>query len=91
MIKSIISIFITKHKEQYHLEDDRGNSVIVESPESLLEFLTIPCEDDTCKCVWNLYELFGILQQQLPKEVVEKLIKDDRVWFGEYKIFSSNF
>ena len=90
MISHLISIHITKSKGKYVLSDNKGNTVKVESAESLLEFLTIPCENDTAKVCWNLYELFSVLQQQLPKETIETLIKDDRVFFGEYKIFSSS-
>jgi len=88
MIKEIVSIHIIKESRHYTLTDSRGASVEATSPEKLLDFLTIDYGNESCKIVFNIYQLLEILAQQLPKELNDKLNKEDRTWFGNYKIFS---
>jgi hypothetical protein len=90
MIKELISIWISKEKRNYILTDSKGATATITSPESLLEFLTIDYGDDSARVVWNLYELFGILQQQLPIKIINEIAKNDRAWYKNFKIFSSS-
>lgn len=90
MIKEIIGIFIQKNNRTYHLSDSNGNQADITDATTLLNFLLIGAENPSiAKCVWNLYQLWEILTKLLPHELSDKLTKDDRAFYGEFKIFSS--
>ena len=90
-IKNLICIDIKKNGRTFHLSDSEGNQTDVSNAEDLFNFLLLNAEKpNTAKACWNLFQLFAILDALLPKEVTEKIIKEDRSFFGDYKIFSSS-
>lgn len=77
-------VWIAKEDNHFILTDSDGKTVKVTTLESLFDFLLL----NDVAMVWNLFELFAIIQQQSP-DTAEKINKEDRAWYKDYKIFSS--
>jgi hypothetical protein len=91
MIEKIICIDIKKEKRIFHLADSDGNQADISKPEALFDFLLIDADKpNSCKVVWNLFQLFSVLEALLPSDCTNKIIKEDRAWYKDYKIFSSS-
>lgn len=90
-IKEVIGIWIEKDKRTYIATDSKGQTVRVTKAEDILDFLTVDYGQNTARICWNLYQLYGVICELLPREIVNKIDKEDRAWFKyNYKIFNSS-
>ena len=84
-MKRIIALQI---KDDY-IFDSEGAKQEIKTPEDLFDFLLINYGEGTFKVFWNLYILVNTVGKLLPESAFQELTNKDKVFYGDYKLFSS--